>query len=87
MFDELVFPKNYFKLLEIKQLTNEELTKLRIVSSGSSTLETINRLMYSFLLKNMENNYQSRLRKTKKKEFDVNDYVYKKDGIVIVKVL
>lgn len=48
LFDELVFPKSYFKLTEIESFSSEVLSKLRIVSSGSPALETLNRSMSSF---------------------------------------
>lgn len=48
LFDEQVFPKSYFKLISIEQITNEDLSKLKIVSSGSQALETLYRSMSSF---------------------------------------
>lgn len=48
LFDKLIFPKIYFKLTLIKQITNEKLSKLKVVSSGSQVLETLNRSMSFF---------------------------------------
>lgn len=53
LFDKLIFPKSYFKLLDIQALSNEDLSKLRIVSSGRQAIETFNRSMSSFSLQNM----------------------------------
>ena len=39
LFDELVFPKSYFKITGIEALSSDKLAKLRIVSSGSPALE------------------------------------------------
>lgn len=87
LFDELIFPKSYFKLLDIQDLSSEDLIKLMIVSSGSPAVETLNRSMSSFFFaeygkpRPTENKQNKKVVKSKKKELDINDCVYKKNGI------
>lgn len=85
LFDKLVYPKSYFKLTSIKQLSGEDLEKLKIVSSGSPAIETLSRSMSSFFLAEygksrpiiMEN---VQLKRSKTKMLNINECSYRKNG-------
>ncbi|MDD6516226.1 MAG: hypothetical protein PUG45_12620 [bacterium] len=85
LFDELVFPKSYFKLISIKHLSGEELSNLTIVSSGSSAIETLNRSMSSFFFaeygKSKTIIIDKKKRKSNKKQgIGINECYYRKNG-------
>lgn len=87
LFDKLIFPKSYFKLLDIQALSNEDLSKLRIVSSGRQAIETFNRSMSSFFFAEYGKSRPVEIKRnkidanSKKKELDMNDCSYRKNGI------
>lgn len=88
LFDELVFPKSYYKILSIEMLYSDDLQKMRIVSSGSLLNDTLNRSMSSFFFAEYgKAKLEILKRKTeqkherKKKSLDQNDCIYRKKGI------
>ena len=85
LFDELVFPKSYFKLTSIEKITNEDLSKLKVVSSGSQAFETLNRSMSSFFFAEYGRAKpvvieEKKSRQVKKRKLDINECQYQKNG-------
>ena len=86
LFDETVFPKSYYKITSIKPLDGNDLDKLRIVSSGSRALDTLNRSMSSFFFAEfgkarLVSTIEKKTKRPKIKEIDINDCVYRKNGM------
>ncbi|MGC6178317.1 hypothetical protein [Lacrimispora sp. 38-1] len=86
LFDELVFPKSYYKLTSIEPLDGNELDKLRIVSSGNRVLDTLNRSMSSFFFAECGKTrpmpvIKKKTTQPKKKEIDINNCAYREDGM------
>ncbi len=88
LFEKHIYPKSYFKILSIERLCNDDLQKLRIVSSGNPAVDTLNRSMSSFFFaeygnaKELHNTIkQDKKIERKKKTSDQNDCIYKKEGI------
>ena len=48
LFGKHVFPKSYYKLIDINLLNSDDLRKIKVVSSGSPIIETLNKSMSSF---------------------------------------
>lgn len=85
LFDELVLPKSYFILTSIEQITNEDLSKLKVVSSGSQALETLNRSMSSFFFAEYGRATpvvieEKKSKRVKNQKIDINECQYQKNG-------
>ena len=85
LYDELVFPKCYFKITSIRKLSSEEMAKLKIVSSGNSAVETLNSSMSSFFYAEYGKTKlvvaePKKLKNNKKQVLESNECYYRKNG-------
>ena len=86
LFAKLVFPKSYYKISSIKQLSSEELSQIRVVSSGSPIIETLNKSMSSFFFVEfgrtpIKETKTSNHKKSKKAKLSIDECLYNIGGI------
>lgn len=88
LFEKLIYPKSYYKFTSINKMKKEDMEKLRVVSSGSDAISTLNRSMSSFFYVEygktilfVDRTERKQLKKKNENiQLAVNDCVYKKDG-------
>lgn len=93
LYDQLIFPKVYFKLTSIEEIELKELDKCIVCSSLSHLMDTLNRSMSSFIfamvpdpnakainVKEQTKGEKTKPTRKKKDLLDKNDCVYRKDG-------
>jgi len=89
LFDQLIFPKSYFKLTSIEPYDSENLAKITVISSGSPAMETLNKSMASFfiaqygklILPNTEDLKDIKKPKIEKSLLGLNECIYRKNGV------
>ena len=94
-FEKNSFPKCYFKLGSITELTKERLSDFYVVSSGNDALTTLNKCMTSFLYVSYNKLSDTELEKIQSKKgnmqkevvtsLSVNDCIYRNDGTCTLK--
>lgn len=86
LFDNMVFPKSYYKITDISPLDKDVLKKIKVVSSGSPIVETLNKSMSSFFFAEYGkavNRKTKEINEEVKNDviLEVDDCIYKKDGL------
>lgn len=91
LYDQMIFPKIYFKLSSIKEIELNELDKCIVCSSRARLIDTLNRSMSSFIFAMVPDSdskavgtitvsKEGKYIKSNRELLDKNDCVYRKDG-------
>lgn len=86
LFEKLIYPSIYFKLITIEKIEISDLDELTVVSSGNSALNTLMHSMSSFLFVSYgraareEIKPKKSVKPAKREPLSDNDCIYRKDG-------